>query len=423
VKKIIKILVILFWIYPSFSADKITLEQCYQLAEKNYPVARQIEEQQLVSDLKIKNLNAKYYPDLNLFGQATYQSDVTRIDLTPFPAIKIPFLTKDQYRVGFNVDQLIWDGGAIGDSKALESVQSDASQKSVEVELYNLRQRINEAYFNVILMRKKQEQLDITKADLVDKLTTIRIKVYNGVMLGSNADILDVEIQKIEQSTQEVQAGIKTSVFALEQLINANISDSTFFELPAPEFEEIKDTMQLRKEYQLFSLNKSSLDAMQELNSSKYYPKIAAFGQYMYGKPGFNMFNPDFQTFYIVGLRASWDIWDWNSTNRENEILNIQKDILNSQEDVFSLNLSIAMKNYLNEINKLNNLIEKDKQIIMLRQKIVGQASSQLDNGIITATEYVADVNAESQARLALEVHNVELIRAKVNYLTQAGKM
>ena len=418
----IKILFLTFLVYNAFSADKITLEQCYQLAEKNYPAARQIEEQKSVSDLKIKNFNAKYYPGLNLFGQATYQSDVTKVNLPPQFPITIPYLTKDQYRFGVSVDQLIWDGGAIGDSKALERVQSDAAQTGIEVELYNLRQKINDSYFNVILLRKKQEQLEITKADLVSKLTTIRIKVYNGVLLGNNADILDVEIQKIEQTGEEVQAGIKTSIYALEQLLNSNIGDSTYFELPSPDFGDTAETEHLRKEYRLFSLNKSGLDAMQELNSSSYYPKIAAFAQYMYGKPGFNMFNPDFQTFYIVGLKASWNIWDWNTTSRENEILKIQKDIVNSQEDVFSLNLSIALKNYLNEIDKLENLIEQDKQIIILRHKIVEQASSQLDNGVITATEYVADVNAESQARLALEVHNVELVRAKVNYLTQAGK-
>ena len=419
---IISIYVLLAFTLQLFSANKVTLNECYESAIKNYPIVKQIEYQKNISELKIENLNSKYLPELNLFGQATYQSDVTRIEI-PFPGIVIPQQDKDQYKAGINVDQLIWDGGIISNSKNVEIAQSSATQKSIETDLYNLKQKINDIYFSIIILKIKISQLEITKSDLFEKLNTIKVRISNGVLLQSNADILEAEILKIQQAQDDLMTNVASLVKSLIILTKNPYDPTDEFEIPTIGYYPYPDTSRFRKEYELFALNKVSLDAVQGLNNAKYYPKISLFGQGMYGRPGFNLFDPDFQTFYIVGIKATWNLWNWNITSRDNEVLKIQKDILTSQEELFSMNLSIALQNQINEIDKLERMIEKDKQIIELRKKIVAQASNQLDNGVITATEYLTEVNAKSIAEQSLEIHKIELVKANVNYLTLIGKM
>ncbi len=422
VKIFITISVSIIFTFQLYSANKVTLNDCYESAIKNYPTVKQIEYQKNISELKIENISSKYLPELNLFGQATYQSDVTKI-VIPFPGIVIPQQDKDQYKAGISVDQLIWDGGIVSNSKEVEAAQSSATQKSIEADLYNLKKIINDIYFNILIIRIKIGQLEITKSDLFEKLNTIKVRISNGVLLQSNADIIEAEILKIQQAQDELFTNAASLINSLNILTKNSYELSDDFELPVPSYAPYPDTSRFRKEYELFSLNKTSLDALQGLNNAKYYPKLSVFGQAMYGRPGFNMFNPDFQTFYIVGIKASWNLWNWNITSRDNEALKIQKDILNTQEELFAMNLSISLQTHINEIDKLERMIEKDKQIIELRKKIVAQTSSQLDNGIITATEYVAEVNAEAFAVQSLEIHKIELVKTKVNYLTILGKM
>jgi len=68
-------------------------------------------------------------------------------------------------------------------------------------------------------------------------------------------------------------------------------------------------------------------------------------------------------------------------------------------------------------------LIEKDNEIIALKTKIAKNASYQLDNGIITATEYTTELNSEWQAKLNLELHKIQLVLSKINYLNNLGML
>ncbi|MBI5326343.1 MAG: TolC family protein [Ignavibacteriae bacterium] len=421
-RKLSYIIIIFILAVQILPAEKVTLSECYKSVIKYYPAAKQLEYQKTISDLKIRNLNSKYYPDMNLIGQATYQSDVTKLDF-PNLIFKFPEQYKDQYKIGINVDQLIWDGGIISNSKDVEYVQSAASLKKIESDLYNLKQKINEIYFSILILKIKINQLEITKNDLTEKLNTIKVRINNGILLQSNADILEAEILKLQQTEDDLTTNVSNMIGTLNILTNSSYSTDDEFEIPEITNNQYSDSSKLRLEYEMFELNRKSLDAVQGLNDAKLYPKISIFGQGMYGRPGFNIFEPDFQTFYIVGIKASWNIWNWNTGERDNEILKIQKDILTSQEDQFSLNLSIAIHSQINDIDKLGRTIEKDKQIIDLRQKIVAQASSQFDNGVITAIEYVSEVNSKSIAEQSLEIHKIELIQAKINYLTLIGKM
>jgi len=133
------------------------------------------------------------------------------------------------------------------------------------------------------------------------------------------------------------------------------------------------------------------------------------------------MLKNEFKEYYMVGAKLSWNIWNWNQNHTDRKIIDIQKDIINSQKDIFEKNLRISAEKQMGDIRKLQSLIEKDNELIELRDKIVKTYSSQLDNGIITSTEYLTEVNNQLQARLTMESHKIQLIQAKINYLTLTG--
>jgi len=424
-KKIVFLLVIVSSVSRLQAGDTLQLSDCWESAKNNYPSRHQLDYYSKITRLKVDNLNAAYYPELSLLGQAQYQSDVTKVELNiQSPLFKIPQVPvppKDQYKVGISLNQIIWDGGVISAQKDIENIQGAVSLQNVEVELYSLKQRVNEAYFGILTLQQRMKSLEVSKSDLSEKLKTIRVRVGSGNVLQSNADILEAELLKLNQSTEELKSAKTTLLQTLGELLDRKLGNDITLDVPTVGKDVLNTDLSNRPEYKSFSLLKSQVEETQNLVDSKYMPKFSLYAQGMYAKPGLNMFDPDWAPYYIAGVQAKWNIWNWGSNSRENEILSVQKDIIASQEETFTKNLNIVVAKYQNDIERIQKLMEADNQIIILRKRITQVAETQMDNGTITATEYLTEFNAHYLAILNFELHKLELLQAKVNYLTQAG--
>lgn len=399
----------------------LDLNTCYKKAAENYPLIKQKEMINNSAELKIKNLNSNYLPQLNMNAQATYQSDVTKMSLN-IPGINIPENSKDMYKATLDINQLIWDGGSISGQKKVESINMQSEQQTLETEIYKLKERVNLLYFNILILKKNKELLDVSKKDIGLKLQKIESGVRNGVVNESNADNLKAEIIKIEQKIIEINTSENASIEMLKELCGIEITVNAIFTNP-----EISVNTNVfennRPELKTFEINKNKLSATQNVLSSKLMPKLYGFGQLGYGRPGLNMLSNDFQSFYIVGAKLSWNIWNWNQTHNEKKILEIQKDIISNNKEVYQKNMKMAYLRDKAEIDKLTELILKDLEIINLKTKIAKNSSSQFDNGYINSNDYLNDVNAETMAKINYEIHKIQLVKAKFDYMVNVGKL
>jgi outer membrane protein TolC len=207
----------------------------------------------------------------------------------------------------------------------------------------------------------------------------------------------------------------------LGDYLNITISDSVKLKLPDIVV-ALTSYDNIRPEIKAFELQEQKLDFSKSLLSCKLMPKFAAFGQLGYGRPGLNMLSNSFDAFYLVGAKVSWPLWDWNETKNEKNLLDLQKQIFESQKETFNQGIKILLEKYITDIAKYENLISSDNDIISLREKVVKTAESQLENGTITATEYLTELNNLSQAKVNLQSHKIELVKAQIDYLTTKGK-
>ena len=208
----------------------------------------------------------------------------------------------------------------------------------------------------------------------------------------------------------------------LSEYLNRTLPVGTVFKLPeTDEGAVVYDNKRL--EMQLFDIQMNKLEVSKKLSTTRIMPRFNAFGQGGYGRPGFNMLSNDFDFFYIVGAKLSWNISGFYQTAREKKIIDIQKNLLDVQKQTFDKNLKLSSQKDLSDITKFQQLIDKDNEIVALRQNITHASSVQLENGIITATEYVTELDAEIQAKLNIELHKLQLQMAKINYLNAMGKL
>jgi outer membrane protein TolC len=399
--------------------QSLSLQQAYDLAQKNYPLIKQRELVKQTTDLTIDNLNKGYLPQFSLGGQATYQSEVTTIDV-PIPGFKFNAPSKDQYKVLANLNQVIYDGGVIKQQKNIQQMNEEVNQQKIEVDLYTIKDRINQLFLGVLYFDEQLKQTELVKADLNDGIKKVQAQVNNGLALRSNLNVLQAQLLTTEQKSIELKASRKGLINVLSLFINQPLPETVQLEKPAvPEI--IPDDIQ-RPELKWFLYQNQLLSSQAKLIDARNLPKANFFVEGGYGKPGLNFLKNQFDFFYTTGVRFNWNFGGLYTQKKEKQLIDVNKKIVDIQKETFLLNTSTALKQQESEINKYRQLIATDQQIIDLRTKVKEAANAQLENAVITTLDYLQDVNAEDQARQNLIIHQIQLLQAQINYMTLAGK-
>jgi outer membrane protein TolC len=405
----------------AFAQQTLTLDECYSSARRSYPSLKQKPFNDSLSGNKLNNYDIGYLPKISFGAQASYQSDVTKLNIN-VPFIQMPDINKDRYQLTMDVKQLIYDGGNISSLKDIEKSSLQVDQQKIEVELYALKQRVNDLYFNVLISKEKRKSLDITASDISDRIAEQESKVKGGAIAEGNVYILKAQLLQVQSQMTEADNDILSAINSLSELTGEAIQPDADFAVPENKNVSTgKINYFSRPENQLYELQKNYLTSLKgNLHSSKN-PKFSAFGQAGYGRPGLNMLDNTFQPYYIVGLNFSWSPIDWGSESLQSQIYDVNRSIVDIQRETFYKNLTVTEQRYKSDIEKYSALLNKDDEILSVRQDIMKVTLSQLDNGIITATNYVTELNNYNQAMLTKNIHRLQLIQSKINFLTNQG--
>jgi outer membrane protein TolC len=409
-KNFLKI-VLLFFITISNAQQKLTIEECYALVDKNYPLAKQNQLLQQRANYETKALNKAKLPTIGLNAQATYQSAVTQFPIS-LPNVTINPLNKDQYRATVDVSQLLYNGGMIDANVQLKGVQTKVQQQQVAVNLYPLKSKVNYYFMSVLLLQDQKELLLSKKNQIGEKIKEVKTAVKYGALLPSSEQTLEAELLKIDQQLIENDFQHIENIQNLASLTSTSILNNV--ELTRPIVDNIKNGN--RPELALFDLQQQQIDQSKTIISKSNLPKLNAFGQAGYGNPGLNMLENSFQSFYMVGLKMNWNVFDWNKTKAEKQALDVAKEVVNSEKETFELNYSMQVKEIETQINKIEKIIEIDENSITLREKILKVSDSQLKNGVITTADYLVELTQLYDAKTNQKVHQTQLELAKVNY-------
>jgi outer membrane protein TolC len=420
-KIVILLLVVSMTAVVSAQESSLSLQQCYLMAIQNHPLSAQNALLEKSSQLQQKIWDENNLPQLNLNGQVTYQSAVTELPIK-IPNITVPEIPRDQFKVTLDANQVIYGGGTVLNQNLVEQNNLAISKQGTETDLYKIKERINLIYFNILLTNNTLDILKINKEELETRLKKIESGVKNGVLLPVNATILKAEIIKVEQKQIENESQRTALTTLLGVLVGSTVPDNTKFAEPDILI-DLNHYSNLRPEFRLFDLQQQKMNAMKNLTLTRKNPRVFAFGNLGYGRPGLNMFKEEAELFYIVGAKVTWNFWNWHQTSQEIQMLDLSKEMIENQKKAFDLNTRASIQQFLSDITKTSELLKTDDEIIALRAEITANASAQLENGVITATEYLTEYNAEVQARLLKSLHEIQLIQAKAGYQAATGNL
>ncbi|HUQ66372.1 MAG TPA: TolC family protein [Flavitalea sp.] len=410
---------LLLLIPVSLFCQQLTLEQAQELARKNYPAIRQKDLLKRTAGINVSNLNKNYLPQLSINGQASYQSSVTSIDVD-LPGVKFDSPAKDQYKVSADIDQLIYDGGATKQQKTLGRLNTIVEDQQVEVELYKLKEKVNDIFLTILYTDELIRQNDLVKKDLQTGLNKLQAQVQYGVAFRSSANILKAELLKTGQRLIELESNRNALIGTLALFTGQKLNEQSVFEKPVAATDISNDIT--RPEMKLFNVQTDFLGQQNKLIASRNLPRTSLFFHGGYGRPALNLLKNDFEPFYITGVRFSWALNRLYTTKNDRQLVKVNQEIVDIKKETFLLNINAQLITQQNDIVKLSKLIAADNDIIELRRSVTNAAKAQLDNGVMTANDYLVEVNAEDQSRQVLIAHQIQLLQAQIIYNTIKGK-
>ncbi|MBO7277424.1 MAG: TolC family protein [Bacteroidales bacterium] len=394
-----------------------TLEECHRLAKENYPEIKRYELIDKSEQYNIKNALMAWAPQINISGQATYQS------ATPtYPEVFDAFLAlsgidmlgidKFQYKAAIDVNQTIWDGGYSKANLDIAKADAKAEKKQNEISLYDLQSRVNDIYFGVLVLEERKAQTENLIEILESNLNRMKVYQKNDIAMQSDVDAIEVELLSAKQNLAQITSSLKSFRQMLEIFIGQKLKDE---KLQRPAMIEIANQTSNRAELQLFDLQKEKLSSQRKVINSSLMPHFSLFGQVYYGYPGLDMFksmienSPDLNA--IAGIRMSWNLGGFYTRKNSLNKISIAERQIEIQKDVFLFNTSLQLSQNNSEIERLKQALEDDEKIIDLRRSIRIAAESKMENGLIDATELLQKINEESISLINRSQHEIELLQ------------
>lgn len=395
----------------------LTLEECYRLAKENYPLVKQRSLIEKTSDYNIENIAHGLLPQFNFTGQATYQSAVTKI-LVKIPGMDIPELNKDQYKAYGEVSQLLYDGGITRQQKLLQEANRKVEEQKLEVQFYTLKERINQLFFGILMADERLRQNELFKNDILVGLKKAGAAIANGIALKSTGNSLQAELLVADQHTIEIKANKLAYLQMLGLFLNKQLDENT--KLAEPPGRAILQENR-RPELVLYNYQQNILDLRHGIINAKNRPRINLFLQGGLGRPALNFLSNDAEGYYIGGIKFQWSLSGLYNSKNEKLLIGVDKKSIDVQKETFLFNTNVALRQETEEINKIKELLETDNKIIELRSSIKIASLAQLENGVITASDYIREANAEDMARQNRIMHETQLLYAEYNHLATSG--
>lgn len=410
------LVLILAFAHTTMAQTALTLEECYERALANYPLIR---ERGLIHQTlhhSVENASKGSLPRISFGGQASYQSEVTEI---PVEMPGIEPLNKDQYRVFSEISQPIYQGGLVRQQKLLENTKAMVDEQKLDVALYEIKGRINELFFGIILLQDQGIQSGLVRKDLVSGLRKVEAAIANGTAIPSGADMLRAEILSVDQRILEIRSAERSYREALGLFTGLN-ADSTM-KLIKPVFSNAALDIN-RPELKLFEYQKQNIESNRALVSAMKKPRLELFLQGGFGRPGLNMLENEFNFYYLGGIRFSWSLSALYTSKTENQIFNLRQQSLDVQKATFLFNTGVTLNQQEEEITKFQRLILIDNEIIALRRQVRQTAEAQLEEGVITSSDFIREVNAEDQAIQNRALHETQMLLAQAKHQFTAGQ-
>jgi len=397
----------------------LSLDECFRLADARFPGSAIVVLQGELGQARREQLNRNYWPKLEINGQASWQNEVTRVDIPlQVPGFEVPSQPKDQYRVMAEWNQLLFDAGSTRHLKAATLADTRAESNQAEAERYRLRFQVSQLYFGILLQAQQIRALELVREELARRQRQLRELYDGGVVQRKDLELLEVDVLRNAQLILQARSQSAVLRDNLGILLGRDVPEDLTLELP----DEAPAPPMARPEWQVFQAREEALRARKRALTTGRLPRLYAFAQGGIGRPGFNLFDPDPQPMFLAGARLRWNLGALYTDGPERRALDLGREIVRKQEESFRQGLDIQIRQAKGNAAMYRDFLQADRDMLERRIRIRDIAAVQLEEGILPAPDYLREVDAWYQADLLLATHRIKALQAATEARLLAGK-
>ena len=414
-----KIMISLALIILSSGSWAQTLEECQQAAEKNYPLIKQYGLIAKTTQLTVKNIQKGWLPQLTASAQATYQSAVTAWpesmqSMYQQIGLNMKGLSKDQYKIGIDLQQTIYDGGAISSQRNIAQKEGKVQEAQTETNLYQVRRRVNEMYFSLLLLNEQIQLNEDVKTLLLSSEKKLSAMVKGSTAATSDLDNVRAERLSVDQQNENLKQQKQMLQRMLSVFCGLEVNNT---QKPAPV--QIASSVNNRPEMRLYNSQLELTEAKEKALETQLRPKLGLFAQGFYGYPGLNMFedmmNRKWSLNGIVGIKLSWNVSAFYTHKNDKARLSAQREMIENAREVFLFNNKLEEIQQNENINRYQTMMKSDDEIIVLRTNVRKAAESKLAHGIIDVISLLREINNENAAKTQQSIHEIDMLKEMYN--------
>lgn len=397
---------------------QVTLEECITLAHDNYPLIKKYDLLNQTREVNLSDINKSWLPQINVYAQGTVQNETPSFPeslagIISQSGTNVAGLNEWQYKIGADINQNVWDGGSSKVQREMERAEDMERQSALDVQLYALRERVEELYFGVLLIEEQAEQTRNMLALLQSNLDKLRVMLKNGVAMQSDVDMMEAQYLSTVQQLTHAESTSKSYRKVLEIFTGKSLAGQ---ELMKPCAYIPQDMAPDRPELRHFEAQLLVNEAREASITASVMPKIGLFAQAYYGYPGFDYFesmmNRNASFNILAGVKVSWNIGAFYTEKNDRRKLRLSSENIAVERDAFLFNTSMKTRSQLDHIDELKAVMKENDRIVELRTNVRKAAESQLDNGVIDTTDLLTKLTDEKQARLTASYHEIQLIQS-----------
>lgn len=403
---------------PLSASAQLTLDACQKLAQKNYPLLKKYDLIKQTTSYSVKNINKGYLPQFSFNGQATYQSDVATLpdalsDMLESSGYDYKGLNKDQYKIGIDLNQTIWDGGDLKAQKEVAILQGSVQIAQTDVDMYAIRERVNDLYFGILLIEDKIKLNEDLQRLLLSNCQKLESMLANGTAMKADVDVVKAEYLETKRQMTELLSMKESFQKMLSIFIGKEVTAASYLLKPSTDMPLTLENF--RPELTLFDTQLQQTNAQKKLLNAGLRPKFSLFAQGFYGYPGYDMFNDMFHHEWtlngIAGVRLTWNIGKLYTHKNEKRKIDLSLRQIETSRDVFLFNNSLLSTQKETSIRKYKRMMSEDEEIIVLRTSVRRAAESKLEHGIIDVNNLLQEITRENQARIDQSSHEIEMLK------------
>ncbi len=397
---------------------QLTLNECHQLAWENYPLLKKYKLIEQTTDYTIKNINRDYLPQLNFSSKASIQSETSELpdmlkNMLQDNGYNYKGVDNDQYRISLDVDQVIWDGGNLEAQKKVADMDGKVKTAQNNVDMYALRERVNELFFGLLLLEEKIKlNLELQKL-LLDNQRKVENRVTHGEAMKADTDLIKAEYLQVRQEMITLESIKKSYQQMLAIFINKD--SASINELQKPEASMPESYENKRPELELYQTQMKQTEAQKKLLNAGIRPKLSLFAQGNYSYPSYdtfgNMFDHDLQAEGIAGIRLIWNIEKLFTHRNDKKKLELARQEIEATQETFLFNNRMQLTQETEAIDQYRKMMEQDDAIITLRTSVREAAESKLEHGVIDINDLIQEITRENQARIDHSFHEIEMLK------------